>query len=332
MSNEYFWNLPSAGDGRYGNALSRRRGERLPNENPPIQSGVSDPRDDRFNYFDYLHQVARAAELSGFHGVHVDHDERGDESWIIAGYLARGTRRLKIIAEFSATWGSPVYAAKNAATFQRYTAGRFGWHLRPDEAEGRIAEFVQVAKGVLTTAPYSFKGRYFEVREGGFHGGLDHQPLPPVFLSGSDRAALEQSAKFADVHLHPVGSIQELKDRVTVLDQLAKEQGRVVRHAARLDLVARETEAEAQTVEATFLRQRLEASDPAVGTARVVGDYAQVARRLEAYQAVGVSTFILGAVPSLEEAYLVGAHVLPLLRGERSSAPSVSQPQTGASL
>ena len=146
MSNEYFWNLPSAGDGRYGNALSRRRGERLPNDKSPIHPGVSDPRGDRFNYFDYLHQVAKAAELSGFHGVHVDYDERGDESWIIAGYLARGTRGLKIVAEFPSTWGSPVYAAKNAATFQRYTAGRFGWHLRADEADGRIAEFVQVGQ------------------------------------------------------------------------------------------------------------------------------------------------------------------------------------------
>jgi alkanesulfonate monooxygenase len=50
------------------------------------------------------------------------------------------------------------------------------------------------------------------------------------------------------------------------------------------------------------------------GTA-LVGSYAQVADRIREYEALGLDTFILSGYPHLEEAYVVGEHVLPRLRG-----------------
>lgn len=49
------------------------------------------------------------------------------------------------------------------------------------------------------------------------------------------------------------------------------------------------------------------------GTA-IVGSYAQVAERIEEYAAVGVSSFLFSGYPNLEEARVVGEHVLPRLR------------------
>ncbi|GAA3104450.1 LLM class flavin-dependent oxidoreductase [Streptosporangium carneum] len=51
---------------------------------------------------------------------------------------------------------------------------------------------------------------------------------------------------------------------------------------------------------------------PAFG---LVGDYRQVAARLDELIGLGVEAFVLGGVPHLEEAYHVGERVLPLLRG-----------------
>ncbi|HLU99412.1 MAG TPA: LLM class flavin-dependent oxidoreductase [Thermobifida alba] len=48
------------------------------------------------------------------------------------------------------------------------------------------------------------------------------------------------------------------------------------------------------------------------GTA-LVGDYAEVAERIEEYRALGVEEFILSGWPHLEEAYRVGEYVLPRL-------------------
>jgi alkanesulfonate monooxygenase len=50
-----------------------------------------------------------------------------------------------------------------------------------------------------------------------------------------------------------------------------------------------------------------------VGVA-IVGDPEQVAAKLRAYQALGISTFILSGYPHLEECRRFGEMVMPLLR------------------
>ena len=54
---------------------------------------------------------------------------------------------------------------------------------------------------------------------------------------------------------------------------------------------------------------------PAFG---IVGDYNQVAERLDELMDLGVDSFILAGVPHLEEARRVGSRVLPLLKGRTS--------------
>ena len=351
MSYELIWQLPVGGDARYGTARLQLRGERGRGE-APFRPGVTDPRGGLFNHFDYLHQVARAAELSGFDGVRVPHDPSGDESWIIAGYIARGTRSLKIIAEFEASWGSAVYAAKNAVSFQRYTGGRLAWQLSPGAHESqrrrvadpvvdgdvlaRIEEFLVVARGVTAHAPFSFEGRFFEVREGGFRGTLSNHRAPEVYLSGDSDEALEASARHADVHVFSAASADELKPRVSQLRESAGRQARVRRAASlaagvRLDILARETREEA-VFDATRLAEQggvLSAASSLLwpgltarlggADATVVGSYDEVVERLSAYAASGVSRFLLGGAPHLEEAYRLGTFVLPALRRRLAS-------------
>ncbi|XVJ70429.1 MAG: LLM class flavin-dependent oxidoreductase [Rhizobacter sp.] len=360
MTTEFIWQLPTSGDGRLGHAPSTRRGERAPGAGSPYQDGVTDPRGNRFNFFDYIHQVARAADLGGFDGVQIQHDLHGDESWIVAGVIARSTRHLKLLTEFDAARGSAVYAAKNAASYQRYSGGRFAWQistvadaaLRRQQADTvadsdqllRIDEFLTVAKGVLTTAPYSFKGRFFEVLDGGFKGPLSGQVVPPVYLSGESEEALALSAKHADVHVLPALPPKQLSAAVARVQSLAALQGRSVKIGLRIDVVARETEDEARhDVQRTWAqlgrKQDLRAIDPALSPqlwppvtpqtgarAALVGSYTQVTERLHDYAQLGVQSFILAAVPQFEEAYRFGEHVLPALR-ERLGEQSQTKPQ-----
>lgn len=347
MTIEFIWQLPTSGDGRHGNAHPSRRGERTGSGNPPFTDGVSDPRGERFNYFDYLHQVARAADITGFDGVLIQHDLAGDESWIVAGYLARGTRHVRLIAGFDASWGSAVYAAKNAVSFQRATGGRFGWQIGqgPDAATrrrhadqvdeqdvlARIEEFTTVARGVQTTAPFDFKGRFFEVQGGGFRGPLAGNPLPPVYLGGSMDEAFALSARQADVHVLDAAPIARLRPAIERLRSLAAQQGRALAIGLRIDVLARETAEEALRDAGIYWTQTGRgAEDPAgfidsqywegFATSRtgaagaLVGSYAQVEQRLLEYAAAGIGSFVLGATPHLEEAYRFGEHLLPRLR------------------
>jgi alkanesulfonate monooxygenase len=323
MSSEYFWHLPTASDARYGDAASRRRGERTAANR--FTAGISDPRGDRFNYLDYLRQVARAADLTGFDGIHIGNDPEGDESWIVAGHVARATRHTRLLTEFDASRGSAVYAAKNAASYQRYTGGRFAWQIgRGGSSEARrrqadfvedtdisprIEEFVTVARGVLSQSPFSFKGRYFEVLDGGFRGPLSNQASPPVYLSGDTEETYQLSAKIADVHVFDLLPVEGLKTQIGQLTGLARRESRALRFGLRLDIIARETGAEADR----DARRRFEQSGVST-EGSLVGGYAELIERLVAYADAGVSSFILTGAPHLEEAYRIGEHILPAVR------------------
>lgn len=349
MSIEYIWQLPTSGDGRLGQASVLRRGERTRAASSPYGPGVTDPRGRQFNFFDHIHQVARAAELSGFDGVQIPHDLQGDESWIVAGVIARSTRRLKLLTEFEASRGSAVYAAKNAASYQRYTGGRFAWQIStrsdaqerrrhadtaPDEDQlPRIDEFLTVARGVLTTAPYNFKGRFFEVLEGGFKGPLSNQVVPAVYLSGESDGALALSARQADTHVLPALPPESLNAAIARLKAAAHSAQRSVKVGLRIDVVARETEDEARRDVQRYWAQTGRqlngqgrnpvlspqlwenvASELTGARAAIVGSYVQVIERLREYAGLGVESFILASVPRFEEAYRFGEHVLPALR------------------
>jgi alkanesulfonate monooxygenase len=60
-----------------------------------------------------------------------------------------------------------------------------------------------------------------------------------------------------------------------------------------------------------------------VGVA-IVGDPAQVAAKLRAYQALGISTFILSGYPHLEECRRFGEMVMPLLKRRAERGPALS--------
>lgn len=349
MTIEFIWQLPTGGDGRHAAPGITRRGERAAGAPSPLQAGVSDPRGARppFNYFDYLHQIARAADLSGFDGIQIRHDTQGDESWIVAGYLARSTRHLKLIAEFDAAWGSAVYAAKNAVSFQRFTGGRFAWQIghggdgaerrrqgdaAPDaDILSRIDEFITVARGVQSTSPFSFKGKFFEVQDGGFKGPLANHPLNGIYLTGASPEALALSARQADVHVFDAAPVADLQPAIDSLQTQARQLGRAVAAGLRIDVLARETFDEALR-DARRYRSGAGLSDEAAfdGSAAafwpgfaqaqtgargaLVGSYAQVAAALQAYAQAGVASFVLAAIPHFEEAYRIGEHVLPAVR------------------
>lgn len=335
---EFIWQLPNNVDSRYSDTTLRKRGERLRGERPAFTEGVSDPRGNRFNFLDYLLQIARAADLTGFDGIHIQNDPDGDEPWIIAGYVASETSRIKFITEFDANRGSAVYAAKNAMSFQRYTRGRFAWHItsltdpdtrlryadRATDADllPRIGEFIEITKGIVTNSDYNFKGKYFEVLNGGFKSALAKQNVPEIYLSGTDDDALVLSARQADVHIFDIHEPHVLSGKVATLKQLAGD--RPLRAGVRLNVIARDDLEEALSDAAhlssfeqiknnnVVLVVHPAASNGAKGT--LIGSYDGVANYLSQYAALGIDSFVLGGGPHLEEAYRTGENLLPRLK------------------
>lgn len=345
MTLEIYWRLPTDGDGRTFDKAGWTRGDYDPSQPQPVFARTGG-RQDRYSPFDYLVQVARAAELGGLDGIVIPQTDAGDEPLVVAASLARDVRRIKLIPSLPAPFLSAVYAAKIATSFQRLTAGRLAlnlvtaepgekpWHGRKRtvaEQIERTGEFLDVFKGFWSQAPFTYEGRFYEVANGGFAGPLAGQPLPEVFLSGASDEAVHLSGRHADVHILQAGPIEAVANEIERVAAAAAVEGRSIRFILEAEIVSRHTAEEAwgyvwrraEKAEAPVDVDRLAISDtlwrgfdrfragPAVG---VVGSHEQVAETLHAFAALGVSGFILGANPSLEELYRTAEHLLPRLR------------------
>lgn len=285
-----------------------------PGLRPAWAESLRDGRSPAGNRSHHYGQIARAAALTAFDGVFIAYRPESDDSQILAATLARLTPGLKLIPEFPASIGSAVYAAKEGVSFQRATGGRLGWALAHDRspeerrADGddvsdvdqfsRLEEFLTVARGVHSGTGYSFKGRFFEVANGGFEDPLNRVAFPPVFLQGTQEEQLELSARLGDVHLFGEADLPDLTSHIETLDALAGKTGRTTAYGVRLSVTARE------------LPEDLEGAPAAA----ITGTYDEVAERLAQLAGQGVTHFVLAAEPSLEEAYRIGQHVLPRVR------------------
>jgi len=281
------------------------------------KSLARDVRPITINRFDHYAQTARAAALTAFDGLFVAHRQDGDDSQIIAAAIARTAPRLRLIAEFPASVGSAVYAAKQAVTFQRAVHDRLGWAIAADgDAEARAAladavadadlgarseEFLHVARSVHAQRPFDFKGRFFDVQGGGFEAPLSAAAFPLIFLRGEQEDALARSARFADVHLFELQPVEALRAKIEDLDRLALAAGRNVEFGISVSLAARES--------ADDLAEAPQAD--------ISGTYDEVAARLAELAAAGIGHVLLSAAPSLEEAYRIGQFVLPRLRAHQ---------------
>jgi alkanesulfonate monooxygenase len=289
MTIKLYWRLDPAAEPQRGEPSARPTAGFLPR----------DVRTAGLTRYDYYAQVARAAAITGFDGLFVAYRPESDDSQIVAAAVARTAPRLLLVPEFPSTVGSAVYAAKEAVSFQRATHNRLGWAIAPGadpDDSARTAEFLHVARGVHGQKPFDHRGRFFEVKGGGFSEPLSRAAFPPVFLQGADEEALQLSANAADIHLFADTSFDDLRSKVETLERLALAAGRDVAAGVAVTITARETEEEAGNGDG------------------IAGSYDSVAEQITTLHAAGITHFILSAPRALEEAYRIGQFVLPRVR------------------
>ncbi|MFT3926971.1 MAG: LLM class flavin-dependent oxidoreductase [Myxococcales bacterium] len=242
-----------------------------------------------------------------------------------------------------------------------------GDYFAHDERYARTEDWLVALRKYWSDENAQHDGPFYRYEGGGLRGALRNQALPTIYFSGASDAALGVAAKVADVHLTWAEPPAQLEEIITRLGDRAAALGRTLRFGTRIDVVARDTEEEAwadvrkfaagiaqgpgakrvgsdshgrarQTalhrgtfdkVEDLLVSPNLWAGMNLLGPVpALVGSYEQVAERLEEYQDIGLTTFILDGAPHLEEAFRVGQEVLPLLRNRRQQGP---QPLSAAS-
>lgn len=344
MTVDVHWTLPVTGWGPPPAAADR---------------GLTDLRPGRFTDLDRTVQIARAAEATGATGVFVPYDPAGDDAFVTATALAREVPRLRFVVEVQPGFATAVYTAKLALSFQRFFDDRLAWKLALDTepelqrtvgdlVEGRdriarAAELLAVDAGVWAGAPFDHAGDWFQVSGGGFFGGAQvteegrgpaRRPRPAVVLDGSDDAAVELSAREADVHLFDLDEPEALARSVDDHRRRAAAHGREVRYGVRLPVFTREHVDETWRAldraweRAGTARPLPEPSTAPEGRARrwhgfaglglrrdagLVGTFDEVAASLDELAGLGLTTLVLEGLAPLEDVYRLGEFVLPRL-------------------
>jgi alkanesulfonate monooxygenase len=261
MSIEFFTRLPLHGETQYLPGDPRNRGDW--NRGGATTGAVSSFNvGDHFTYIDYLGQIARAAEINGFGGALMVNAPTGEEPWTVCSLLARETRTLKFVTAFQPYHYTPWIAVQQAATYQRATGNRLVWNIinggsdaiqrqvgdfsDHDERYARATEFMDVVKGYWYKENFHYDGTYYKAEGGGLRGPLKKAELPLICTAGSSVAAREFAAKHADYYLMRAEHPDEIRALIADVRKRALKYNRSdIRFGLSIDIIARETEAEA---------------------------------------------------------------------------------------
>ncbi len=346
----FFWFIPTHGDGRYLGSGEQQR--------PPE--------------FDYFLQIAQAADRLGFGGVLIPTGQNCDDSWITAAGLATQTERLKFLIALRPGVTTPAFAARQTAALDRLSNGRLllnvvvggnpvelagdGLFLPHDERYHQATEFLTIWEKLVSGETVNFDGKYYRIENGRLDFLPVQRPRPPLYFGGSSEAGHELAADKVDLYLTWGEPLAQVKEKIDAVRTRAAARGRKVRFGIRLHFIVRETEDEAwaaadrlishitdeqiATAQARFLkemdsvgqrrmselhggrRDRLKVAPnlwAGVGLVRggagtaLVGTPEQVAARLAEYQALGIDTVVGSGYPHLEEAYRVAELLFPAL-------------------
>jgi alkanesulfonate monooxygenase len=254
---QFHWRLPTHGDRADVALPTDTRGDWF-----DLKPGNVSPAPNASSaYHEHLLEIARSAEIAGFDGALIPSFPHTDDPWVVASSIARHTKSLRFMIAFQPPWINPVYAAKAAATLQRVSNGRllfniitggggpgqlwWGDRIAHDDRYNRTTEFLDVFQGVWNGGPFSYDGKFYQVKDAGLPAPLAGQVRPELYFAGSSDAALKAQGKHADfnlTHMEPLESLRRKFDRVR---ELASQDGRSVLPAIRLNVLARPTEEEA---------------------------------------------------------------------------------------
>ncbi|ELY94506.1 LLM class flavin-dependent oxidoreductase [Natrialba taiwanensis] len=286
---------------------------------------------------DAVRETAIRAESLGYDGVWLeDHFQSwiGDphrgahECWTTLSAVAEATDRVRVgTLVTSQSYRQPALLAKMAATVDRISDGRldlglgggwygdeydrFGYEFREPPAERlrRLAETVEILRGLWTEESYSHEGEHLDIElEDAFCEPRPVQdPHPPIWIGGGgEEFTLRYAAELADGWNFGTLSPEGFREKLDVLRSHCEDDARYdeIRKSAELFVFVGETTADAERKRAAFADEFLpdEPSEPRefflsgyVETAPT-GTPAEIRERLDAYVDAGIETVML-AVP-----------------------------------
>jgi len=221
-------------------------------------------------------EVARAADAAGWeflipvgrwrgYGGPSDHHGLSLEVFTWAAGVAASTNQIHVFATAHVPIFHPLLAAKQGATIDQISNGRFGinvvagWNapelamfgisqLPHDERYVAAEEWVTIVKRLWTEeANLDFQGKYYSMESGELRPKPISQPYPTLISAGQSTVGIEFAAKHMDFTFQAHADLEELRSLVVRARELAhREHHRKLGVLTYSMVVCRDTEKEAQ--------------------------------------------------------------------------------------
>jgi len=258
-------------------------------------------------------EIARAADESGFETLWLADQLTPAfpmpapvfESWTTIAALARDTERIRIGNMVSGNgYRNPALLAKMASTVDVLSNGRLafgigaGWFESDftqfgfpfgDGAERlrKLAEAVQIIKGMWTGSPFTFEGDYYQVKGVTSLPTGVQNPIPLLIAGAGEKVTLKLVAKYGDgcnINESPQG----LAHKYSVVKQHCQTVGRdydeILRTGSTFCAIG-DTDEEAQAEIPQWV-QAIYPGEP--GKYLLVGTLDTIRERIATYEAAGV--------------------------------------------
>jgi len=311
----------------------------------PLPDGEVDPA------FTLAKDVLCAADASGFDlCLYAERHLGADfEAWILAAAISSWTRNIRAMPAVHPGLWHPTLIAKMAACLDRLTTGRSainlvtGWNevearmyggdilLHEDDRYIRAEEFVTVLRGMWSETPFSFDGRFYQVKQSQLLLKPATMPPPEIFTASRSPRGLEMVAKYADWWFldydkgaADLAAVEDsLRRAIDGMNKRAAKHGRKVRYAfnpfvafgptdeaalerARKLLTPAEPDAD--------VRKMMSRVGPAMKSG-CIGRPQKVRDQLLRYREMGIELFLLKFVPTVEEVRAIREEIIAPLRG-----------------
>jgi dimethylsulfone monooxygenase len=309
----------------------------------PLPAGEIDPA------FMLAKDVLCAADQSGFDlCLYAERHLGADfEAWILAAAISSWTRNLRAMPAVHPGLWHPTLIAKMASCLDRLTTGRSainlvtGWNevearmyggdilLHEHDRYIRAEEFVSVLRGMWSETPFSFDGKFYQVKESQLL--LKPATVPEIFTASRSERGLEMVAKYADWWFLDydksatdlAGVEESLRRAMDGMTRRAAKYGRKVRFAFNPFVAFGESDDAAIEHAKKLLtpdepdadvRKMMSRVGPAMKSG-CIGRPQKVRDQLMKYTDMGVELFLLKFVPTVDAVHEIRDEIIAPLHG-----------------
>jgi alkanesulfonate monooxygenase len=210
----------------------------------------------------YVKDFAAAHEAAGFNRVLIGYYADAPDGFLIGGYIAAHTQRLGLLLAHRPGFVAPTVAARALATLDQISDGRLAVHiisggddadqrrdgdyLGKDARYDRTEEYVRVLKALWTgQTSVDHNGPHYRFENAATAVRCVQKPHIPIYFGGASQAAIDASAKHADVFALWGETYAQVAEIITRVRQAAAAQGRTIRFSLSFRPILADTEAAA---------------------------------------------------------------------------------------